>query len=304
MSAETKNAATIQSSNSKIYQEVTNIIIGQLEAGTVPWQQPWDSTNHKTIGLPYNFTTKNFYQGINIVLLWGSTIKHQFTTNEWAGFYQWQDKNESIRKGERGTTIVYYGIKEKLVDDELQKIPFLKTSNVFNKCQLQSYDPEQNISVEFEPSIIEKIDIVDEFIANIPAIVGSHDGGAMYMPVADKIMMPYIEKFHATPTCSVTDAWYSTLFHELTHWTGAKHRLDRDGGRKFGDQKYAFEELVAEFGAAFLCAGFGIATVEKGDHAGYIAHWLKVLKENNRMIFSASGDASKAVNYLKSLQRI
>ena len=220
------------------------------------------------------------------------------------GVNQWQEKKESIRKGEKGTTIVYYGVNEKMVDDEVQKTPFLKSSYVFNKCQLQSYSFDDVTTIKAEPSIIEKIDIVDAFLENIPAIVGSHDGGAMYMPVSDKIMMPYIENFHATPTCSATDAWYSTLFHELTHWTGAKHRLDRDGGKRFGDHKYAFEELVAEFGAAFLCAGFGIATVEKGDHAAYIAHWLKALKENDRLLFSASSDASKAVNYLKSLQPV
>lgn len=298
------NATQATANSTKIYQEVTNIIIGQLEAGTIPWQQPWDSINQRAIGLPYNFTTGNSYQGVNVVLLWGATIKHNFTTNEWAGFYQWQEKKESVRKGEKGTTIIYYGINEKLVDDELQKIPFLKSSYVFNKCQLQSYNPEQEINVKFEPSIIEKIDIIDEFLANIPAIVGSHDGDPCYNPVNDKIMMPYVENFRGSETCSATDAWYSTIFHELTHWTGAKHRLDRDGGRKFGDQKYAFEELVAEFGAAFLCAGFGISTVDKGDHAAYIAHWLKVLKENDRILFSASSDASKAANYLKSLQPV
>jgi antirestriction protein ArdC len=143
---------------------------------------------------------------------------------------------------------------------------------------------------------------VDSFFDNTKAIIETHDGGACYKIKEDKILVPYPETFHATATCSATEGFYSTVLHELVHWSGAKHRLDRTKGKKFGDQNYAVEELVAEFGAAFLCAGFGLATVEKGDHAGYIDYWVKVLKENNRVLVTAASEASKAVDYLQQLK--
>lgn len=296
------NLPVIKQPLKNIYQTVTETIISQLEAGVVPWQQPWDTENQRALGLPINFTTGNFYKGINVVLLWGSTIKNNFPTNEWAGFNQWQAKKQSVAKGEKGSLVVYYDVMEKLIDNEMQKIPFLKTSYVFNKCQLKGYVQLERNTPKSDRALIEKIASVDEFVANTNAIIESHNGGAVYRPRSDKIMLPYAENFHATKTCTATEGFYGALFHELTHWTGAKQRLNRQGGKRFGDTLYATEELCAEFGAAFLSAGFGLATLEKGDHAGYIDHWLKVLKNDSRILFSASSDASKAVSYLNGLQ--
>lgn len=285
-----------------VQQLVTDTIIQQLEEGTIPWQKPWTGGNPIPFSLPKNCVTDKGYRGVNILLLWSASIKHNYQSSEWASFKQWGEKNEMIRKGEKGNFIVYYDTFDREVDGEIQKIPYLKTYYVFNKCQLASYVPEENIQPDHVPCLIEKIDIVDQFLENTKAAILPHDGGACYKPMEDKIYMPYMEQFANTATCTATEGFYSTLLHELTHWTGAKHRLDRTKSKKFGDDNYAVEELIAEFGAAFLCAGFGIATLEKGDHAGYIESWLKVLKENKQILFTAASEASKAIDYLYTLQ--
>jgi antirestriction protein ArdC len=285
-----------------VYQQVTNTIIEQLEQGVIPWQQSWNgSTYQLPLSLPANVVTGNRYRGINIVLLWSAAAKNKFETNEWASFKQWAAKNESVKKGEKGNMVVYYDTFEKEHDGEIKKIPFLKASYVFNRCQLKGYEPAPNINPEHLPGLFEAIDPIDIFLENTKAVIETYDGDPCYNFLEDKIKVPYPENFINTALCTATEGFYSTMLHELVHWSGAKHRLDRTKGKKFGDQAYAAEELVAEFGAAFLCAGFGIATVEKGDHAGYIDHWLKVLKENNRCIVSAASEASKAVDYLYNL---
>jgi len=286
-----------------VQQLVTDTIIQQLEQGTIPWQKPWNDNNPFSFSIPKNFVSGNHYRGINIVLLWAASLKNKYQSNEWASFKQWAERKEYVRKGEKGNLIVYYDTFDRDVDGEIQKIPYLKSYYVFNKCQLQSYQPEEPLKDEpfnvFD--FTTRIETVDEFVENTQAIIESHDSGACYIPLQDKIMMPYRELFKNTATCTATEGFYSTLLHELTHWSGAKHRLDRTKGKKFGDNAYAFEELTAEFGAAFLCAEFGIGTLDKGDHAGYIENWLTALKNDKTLLFTAASQASKAVDYLKAL---
>ena len=192
---------------------------------------------------------------------------------------------------------------EKEEDDEIRKIPFLKTSYVFNRCQLNGYEPSAT-KEDDQPkqSLVERIEKVDTFIGNTEAMIEHGNKGACYSPKEDKIYMPVTEAFMDTKTCTATEGYYSTLLHELVHWSGAPTRMDRTKGKKFGDQNYATEELVAELGAAFLCAEHDIAMLEKGDHANYIASWLKALKDNKHCIIGAASDASKAVQYMKGLQ--
>jgi antirestriction protein ArdC len=285
-----------------IHDLVTSTIIEQLEKGTVPWQKPWNGPNHKPLGLPENYITGNKYQGINIVLLWCSAIKHNYHSSEWGSFKQWQTKKEAIRKGEKGNLVVYYDTIEKEKDGEIQKIPFLKSSYVFNRCQLASFEPPAETEEPIDTfSLIEKIDAVEQFVSNTKAIIEQQGDRAFYSTATDKITMPYPEYFENTATCTATEGYYSTLLHELSHWTGHKERLNRLEKAKFGDKRYANEELVAEFSSAFLCAGFGIATLDKGNHASYIQSWLKALKEDNRCIFKAASEASKVYSYLHKL---
>ncbi len=285
-----------------LHQQVTNTIIRQLEAGTIPWHCPWQGEDFRLPGMPKNSTNGNKYRGVNILLLWGSTIEQQYTSAEWATFNQWNSQKEQIRKGEKGTRIVKYDIQEKEVDGESVKIPFVKYFTVFNRCQLVSHTETEQVQPVEQLSLVERIDVVDEFIEHTHAIVQHIGSSAHYHRVDDIIYMPDANKFIASDTCTATEGYYSTLLHELTHWTGAEKRLNRTKGKVFGDENYAQEELTAELGAAFLCAEFDITTADKGDHASYIDHWLQVLKNDKHCVFKAASQASKAVDYLMGIQ--
>jgi len=284
-----------------IQQQVTDKIIAQLEAGTIPWNKPFAGPNSPILGLPFNFTTKNNYRGINILLLWGTSIEKNYQSNEWASLNQWNSKGEFIRKGEKGSLITYYDTLEKEIDGEIQKIPFLKSSKVFNRCQLASYKPYYE-EYPISDNLVEKIEAIEEFVSNTKAIIETGSFEAFYNRNSDKIVMPIPESFIDTTYNTATENYYSTLFHELTHWTGNVNRLDRINHKKFGDGNYAREELVAELGAAFLSASFEIIASEPVESAAYIDHWLKVLKADKKIIFTAASHASKAVEYLEKLQ--
>lgn len=249
-----------------IHQKVTYTIIGQLEKSVVPWQRPW-KCDSPMLSLPKNFCTGNRYNGANIVLLWSAALERNFRSNEWASFKQWQEKKECIRKGEKGTMIFYTDTFEKEDEEgEIREIPFLKSSVVFNRYQLVSYHEEKK-EPYFETPLVEKIYLVEEFFANTGAIVDYIGSEAFYDLIGDVIYMPRPDKFIAMATCTATEGYYSTRMHELTHWTGAKHRLNWPLLNKFGTKEYAQEELTAESGAAFLCAEFDISTADKGNYA-------------------------------------
>jgi len=302
-----RNASTpstaAQSKRTDLQQQVTDTIIRQLEAGTVPWHQPWKGDNSRLPALPKNFTTNKRYNGINILLLWGSAIENDYSTSEWATFKQWSEKKELIRKGEKGSLVVYYDTIEKEVDGEVKEIPFLKSSYVFNRCQLANYTLSK-IEMAKPEQLIAPIERVDRFIQNTKAIIEHGGSRACYVPHADLVRMPMTDSFESSETCTSIEHYYSTLFHEMVHWTGNPKRLNRTKGKKFGDQDYAVEELVAELGAAFLSAELAINPVGKADHASYIAGWLKLLKDNKKHIFTAASEASKACDYLNDLQKV
>lgn len=299
--SENQSANNSQSFSRKdIHQQVTDTIINQLEKGTIPWQQSWVN-NNSILTLPKNAVTGNKYRGINIVLLWSAGQDKNYNTQEWASFKQWHSKDEFVRKGEKGSLIVYADTFEKEVEGEIQKIPFLKSSVVFNRAQLASYNPEELIQPVIKTDI-ERNAIVDDFVENTFAQIEHRDGGACYVPLSDQIFMPHSSSFIDLGKCTAAENYYSTLLHELTHWTGHKSRLDRFNKTRFEKDSYAQEELVAELGAAFLSTKFGITTPEKENHAGYIVGWLKVLKNDKHFIVSAASEASKAVEFLNEMQ--
>ncbi|RPE13189.1 DUF1738 domain-containing protein [Chitinophaga lutea] len=288
-----------------IHQEVTDIIIRQLETGTIPWRKPWDRSKKMqeiTVTLPENGTTGSRYRGINILMLWGTFFSNGYTSPQWASYKQWGATGQQVRKGEKATMIVYYNTREVEKDGEIEKIPFIRFSYVFNRCQLDSYDPGVTDSTP-AVDLVDRIAAADEFVTHTGATV-LHDGGnrAFYRHADDSIHMPPPPLFIDTPGCSATEGYYSTLLHELTHWTGAPHRMARNMGKTHGDRNYADEELVAELGAAFLCAGFGINRLDNGQHAAYIQSWLPKLKDSKYAIFTAASEASKAVDFLYQLQ--
>lgn len=295
------NKATDSTSRKDTYQQVTDTIIKQLEAGVMPWQPLWKGNSHGFQKLPVNGVTGRSYRGVNIVLLWSANLDKNFTSHEWASFKQWNSKNEKVRKGEKGTQIVYSDVFEVEEKDEIRKIPFLKLSYVFNRSQLESYKEEENMG-EDSPAEVARIEDVELFVKNTSAIVDHHSDRAYYSISKDKIFVPEINSFIATEHASASENYYAVLLHELVHWTGHSSRLDRKQKNKFGSHAYAEEELIAELGAAFLCAEFNVSAEPKPEHAAYIANWLKILKDNKQFIVSAASEAIKAVDYACGLK--
>ena len=273
-----------------MYQKVTNQMIEALENGVKPWVCPWN-TSGGFGGLPVNYQSKNAYSGINILLLWSAATKLKFTSNYWLTFKQALDVGGNVRKGEKGTRIVFYKMLE--VEDrntgKNEKIPMLKSFVVFNADQIDGLNIELVTNID-NTTPFEAIEHVESFISATGANITEQGEKAYFRPSTDEIVLPSRERF------TNRLGFYCTALHELTHWTGAKHRLDRIKGSRFGSEEYAFEELIAELGASFLMAGLNIS----GDvqHESYIASWLNKLKNDKRYIFKAASAASKAHQYL------
>lgn len=274
-----------------VHQETTDKILAQMEKGTLPWQRPW--TSNASFELPRNGTTDRPYHGINIPLLWIATDENGFESNEWGSFNQWSQRNEKISKGSKGTQIIYFDVLKREQDEEIKEIPYIKTSVVFNRCQLQGYKPQPRE----ERPLIERLEQADHYILNTGAMI-YHDGGnrAFYNRLTDDIHLPQREDFTST------EALYSVTLHELTHWTGAPQRLNRTKGKKFGDKEYCWEELVAEQGAAYGCANLKISNEPRPETAAYLEHFIQLLKENKTAIISSAAEADKAVCYMDELQ--
>ena len=176
---------------------------------------------------------------------------------------------------------------------------FARAFRVFNADQVDGYEPDEHSEELPEESLVERIERAEAFVEATSATIGHGGGRAYYNPTGDYIQMPGVVRFRDTETSTATEGYYATLFHELTHWSGHKGRCDRDLTGRFGGASYAMEELVAELGAAFLCAELGISTQPREDHAGYLAHWLEVMREDAAAIFTAAAKASEAARYLK-----
>ena len=289
-----------------IHEQVTNQIIDLLDQVDLDnYQPPFASLAAK--GLPLNPTTKNHYQGVNILNLWFNQQAKKFSSNHWASFKQWKDNGAKIKKGEKGTRIVFYKTLTKTEENssgetETHKIPMLRLYTVFNANQVENYNQDA-IKVP-EQDRVERISLVEEFCSKTDADIRHGGDEAFFAPDEDFIQMPETRLFLDTEEASATENYYSTLLHELTHWTGSKHRLKRDLAHNQKErEKYAFEELVAELGAAFLCAHHGIAQNHPPNHALYIKSWLKALKDDKTFIFKASAQAAKAVDFLDQLVR-
>ena len=273
---------------STVYQEVTDSIIKQLESGAMPWIKPWatDSTADK------NFLSQAPYKGINRLMLGLSSMVQGFNTPVWASFKQWQTVGATVRKGEKGTKIVFYSPvkKENKATGDVESYNLLKAYYVFNASQVEG------VTIQ-APTVPDKpfnaIEAAELRIKLTGAVITHGGDSAFYAPSVDKINVPHKASFISEAS------YYATVFHELTHWTGAEIRCNRNLKGRYGNPLYAFEELVAEMGAAFLCQDYRIAGELR--HAGYIESWLKVLKEDSRAIFKAAALAQKAVDHINGL---
>jgi antirestriction protein ArdC len=287
------------------YQRVTDKIIRDLEQGTRSWIQPWTTpTAHAAASRPLRHDGTP-YRGVNVLILWGAAVECGYTSSKWMTYRQAQALGAQVRKGEHGTTVVYAKTIERAEDEPetgketVERIPLLRAYTVFNTEQIDCLptQPEVQPTDVIEPAS-SRIDRVDAFVAATTATIVHKGDRACYIPSADRIEMPPYRQFIDTPTSSAAEGYYATLLHELIHWTSPKHRCDRDIGKRFGDNAYAREELVAEIGAAFLCADLGIALDPRPDHAAYLASWLSVLRSDKRAIFAAAAMAQKAVDWL------
>lgn len=269
-----------------IYSEITNRIIAQLEQGTAPWVKPWKAG---TSGLPFNYLTKKAYRGINVPLLYMSG----FSNSAWLTYKQAAQLGGYVRKGEKGTPIVFFTMLErdsKESPGKKTRFPMIRYYTVFNVSQCDGL----NIPV---PTVIDAP--VSDDNAEAEAMLSHaqiHHGQdkAFYAPALDFIGLPDASAFKTKAD------YYATALHELTHWTGHATRCNREYGKKFGDDAYAREELVAEMGAAFLCAMTGVEG--KLQHAEYIASWLKILREDKRAVFTAASAAQKAADMFAAVE--
>ncbi|RWB79362.1 MAG: DUF1738 domain-containing protein [Mesorhizobium sp.] len=279
------------------YQRITDTIVEQLEAGTKPWIRPWrGSVRHSRIP---RRATGEAYRGINVLMLWVSGQMFGYEENTWMTYRQAQDLGGQVRKGEKGTLVVKYGTftpKER-EDDEDRSIPYLKGYTVFNVEQIENLPDRFASPAEELPSVpVPHLETVEVFVRNTNARVSYSGTKASYRPTSDDILMPDRDRFESEVHL------YSTLLHELSHWSGAKHRLDRDLSGRFGTECYAVEELVAELAASFLCADLGVAHDPRDNTATYLASWLAVLKNDKRAIITAAAKAQAAADYLHQLQ--
>jgi antirestriction protein ArdC len=281
-----------------LYKDITNKIIAELEAGRLPWVQPWGSPSvSAALGIPKNAATGRKYSGINILILWSAVVEQGYATQSWLTFKQTVALGGHVRKGERGTMIVY---ADRFVpDDERERardgggeprgIPFLKRFTVFNVDQCQGL-PEgiAAAAAPVDTSLI--LPQAEELIRATGADIRIGGDKAYYDVAGDFIRVPPPQAFYEPVN------WHRTAVHELSHWSGAPNRLARDLSGEFGSKAYILEELCSEISSAYVCAALGVVPTVR--HADYVGAWIELLTEQDRAIVRAASAASKAADYL------
>lgn len=275
-----------------VYTRVTEQIIEAIETGADAWRMPWHLTDSDQF-FPTNSLSRKPYRGVNVLALWGAAEKHGYPTGLWGTYRQWDELGAQVRKDEKGACVVFWKISERAEVDEGETAKgsrFLARGYwVFNAHQVDGFTLPQ--APEPRP-VAERIETADTFFDALRADIRHGGNRAFYRPDTDHIQMPMFEAFPDRL------GYYATLAHESTHWTGAKNRLDRDLKGRFGTDAYAAEELIAELGAAFVCAGLGLTNEPRPDHAAYISSWLKLLRSDKRAIFTAASKAQAAADWM------
>ena len=278
---------------SELYQQVTNTIIADLEAGVAPWVKPWTSNGGG--GLPYNASTQRRYNGINIPILWHAFSRNPWPTMGFMTYRQAQAVGAQVKEGEKGTHVVFtkqFRVGDKESEEE-KTIGILRNFTVFNVGQIEGL-PQEAAAV---PRTTEQQgDDAIRFIHATGAEIKHGGDRACYVPSKDFIILPETSAFESD------QHYLATALHECVHWSGAASRLGRDLNNRFGSYANAAEELVAELGAAFLCAHLGVQGQLRS--AEYMANWLELLREDNRAIFTAASKASQAADYLRGFSEL
>jgi len=275
-----------------IQKEITDRILAELDKGVIPWRKPWHE--YGSGNMPRNAISRNAYKGSNVPLLWITQQQAGYSDCQWLTFKQAQERGGTVRKGEKGTQVTFWKIgTAKDESGEERKTFLLRAYHVFNLEQCDGVDLPSHKPLPVNPG--ERDALAEEFMRSTSANIRHGENRAYYATNGDFINLPKFENFKGS------SEYYATAFHEMTHWTGADHRLKRVFGKRFGDSTYAAEELVAELGSAFLCAEFGFDNDTLENHAAYLASWRKTISENDHLFCKAASEASKAVDYLRSL---
>ncbi|MEP7309326.1 MAG: zincin-like metallopeptidase domain-containing protein [Acidobacteriota bacterium] len=293
----------IQSPKQDIYARITGQIVAALETGVRPWVRPWNAEHAAgRITRPLRHNGQP-YTGINILSLWASATAQGFAAPIWMTYRQATEFNAHVRKGEKGSPVVYANrITRTETDadsgaDVARDIHFLKGYTVFNVEQIEGLPEPYTAPASPRLDVLARIAHAERFFVTTGATLSFGGNRAFYRPATDSIVLPSFETFRDA------ESYYATLAHETVHWVGHESRLARDfGSRRFGSEGYAVEELVAELGAAFICADLDLSLEPREDHACYMADWLKVLKDDNRAIFTAASHAQRAADFLNGLQ--
>ncbi len=302
MPRSSSRSAAAAPERANLYDEITARIVAELEAGRFPWVQPWRSSGVAApLAMPRNAATGRGYSGINVLILWGAVVARGYSCQSWVTFRQALSLGGCVRKGERGTTVVYADRfvpederrRARERGEDAQAIPFLKRFTVFSVDQCEGL-PEDLVPTP--PPIPEGLiqPEVEGLIRASGADLRLGGDKAYYAPGPDYIQVPRPEAYFEPIN------WHRTALHELGHWSGHASRLGRDMTGSSGSAKYAREELVAELCAAFTCAALGIVPTVR--HADYVGAWLDVLREDNRAVVRAASAASKAADFLLAFQ--
>jgi antirestriction protein ArdC len=296
-SASERNPAV---SAEKVVRQVVDEIIEQLKRGTAPWVRPWTNVTSGPRGaMPYNGLSGRPYNGGNVLALWIAQMARGFTSAEWLTRRQAKAMGGSVQPGQAGTAILFFKLFEvpesqRDGEEDDGRRAIVKTFTVFNRDQCSGLpDSKWTVPVtkpKGKGAAKGRVPAADAAIAATGAKIVYGGNRAFYSTATDSIMVPEFAQFKAA------ERFYSTSFHELGHWTGAPARLARKFGKKFGDDAYAFEELIAELTSAFCCATFGITS--QLQHAEYIASWIKQLQADPNVLFRAAGAAEKAYQWI------
>jgi len=273
------------------YDQLTTQLVDMVDSTTGEWSPPWRMSG---LECHQNAKTLRRYQGMNVLMLWLTQMKNSYSYPIWATLKQWGSMGAKVKKGSKGTAVVFYDQYRKQINGGEDEVSYsiAKTHHVFNADQVEGYE----IPARPELIIHDNNNAIEKFIKNTKADIRIQGERAFYVPSQDFIAMPDKGLFPQV------EHYYSVTFHELTHWTGAKDRLNRELKGRGLRSDYAYEELIAELGAAFLSADFGILNAVKDDNAKYLKIWRDAMKQDSKIIFNAASEATKAVKFMYDQQ--
>lgn len=279
-----------------LYAEITATIAAKLEAGTLPWRCEWQRSGGSPFGPLPRRACGQTYRGINVLLLWMAGADRGFTASRWMTFKQAIELGGCVRKGETGTGIVFFkkldvtATNAETGEEESASVPMMRGYTVFNVEQIDGLPADYYPAPFVAANQLERDHVAEATLRSCGATIREQGDKAFYAPGPDLVNLPEFARFESV------GGYLATMAHELCHWTGHKSRLDRNMRGRFGSNDYAFEELVAEIGAAFIGGQLGIVGQHIDNHAAYLAHWIEVLAADKRAIFKAASLAQAAAD--------